>query len=146
MVRHATAKKRRGGGKVSVKPQKHVNLRVQERLSNEIRKVYDKKLSVKDNLARMGLVADPNNMEKSVAAANHESAFLGYITNNLTESSKKKAKLSDLDMNYVKSNIEKHGDDYKAMERDIKTNFMQHTARQLEKLVKRYQAQLDETS
>lgn len=144
MVRHATVKKRRSGSKVSFKQQKHLSLRVQEKLNKEIRKAYDKNLTVKENLANMGLVADPNEMEKSSAAAKKDSAFLGFITNSQGVESKKKKKLSDLDLNYVRANVKKHGDDFKAMERDIKTNYMQHTAKQMEKLVKQYRQQVEE--
>lgn len=145
MVRINAKKRRRGGGKVTRKPQKKIGLRVQERLAKEVRAVYDTKKSVSDNLANMGLVADPNNMDKSSALAKKDAAFVGFITNNTSgESKPKKDKLSLLDINYIKTNVAKHGEDFKAMEKDIKLNYMQHTARQMEKLIKRYQAEQEQ--
>ena len=41
---------------------------------------------------------------------------------------------------YAKNNIEKHGTNYKAMERDMKLNFMQHTEYKMQKLCERYLA------
>ena len=45
-------------------------------------------------------------------------------------------------MEYAALNIKKHGEDYKAMERDIKTNNRQMTARQLEKLCTLYNQEI----
>jgi hypothetical protein len=118
-------------------------LRINANLADNIRKVYDKTKSPADNLANMGLVADPNATGKA-EAVNANSAFLGYITNLTSVENKKKVSLSLLDINYAKANIEKHGENYKAMERDMKTNYMQHTARQMEALVKRYQRSITE--
>ncbi len=45
-----------------------------------------------------------------------------------------------INSSYAKNNIEKHGTNYKAMERDMKLNFMQHTEYKMQKLCERYLA------
>jgi len=46
--------------------------------------------------------------------------------------------MSETDQIYARANIIKHGDNYNQMAMDIKTNNLQMTERQLEKLCKRF--------
>eukprot|EP01031_Cornospumella_fuschlensis_P027157 gene27157-32804_t len=112
-------------------------------VASNLKKVYDVDKSPEENLANMGLMADANAPGKATAA-NANSAFVGYLTNYQSAPNKeRKTKLSDLDKLYIKKCMDKYGEDYKAMEKDIKLNYMQHTAKQMEKLVKKYHAALE---
>jgi len=46
----------------------------------------------------------------------------------------KRKKISEADINYAKDCIAKHADNYKAMERDIETNYNQFSESQMRKL------------
>ena len=103
---------------------------------NTLRARWDKKKSPVDNLASMGLDADPNVLVKTNKATD---AFVGFIDLPSVDSKEldknpKRKKISDADIEYGKACMLKYGKDYKAMERDIKTNYNQLSQNQMRKL------------
>ncbi len=145
MVRHGTAKKRRSGVKVTRKQQKPRNARIVSSIVNQDIKVkYDKKKSPKENLESFGLVFDANNLEnESSNKGNRESAaFLGFAKivegETFVEKNPKRKTISEVDAEYAQLNINKHGTNYKAMERDIISNNRQYTDTKMQKLCEKY--------
>lgn len=146
MVSHGSAKKRRRGTKVKQRAPKNIFQRMSAAVASNLKKVYDVDKSAEENLANMGLMADANAQGKATAA-NANSAFVGYLTNYQNAPNKeRKTRLSDLDKLYVKKCMDKYGEDYKAMEKDMKLNYMQHTAKQMEKLVKKYYTAIEDSN
>lgn len=114
-------------------------------INAEVKKLYDKNKTPSENLASFGLVADVNNLrgkEDSAIPPKKYAAFIGFgqlvESDNFSDRNPKRKKISEFDMEYAGRNIEKHGDNYKAMERDIKTNSRQLTEKQMEKLCRLY--------
>lgn len=150
MVKHGTQKKRRAGFKVTRKAPKHRSVKIANSVANpDIKKLYDKNKTPSENLTAFGLVADVNNLkgkEDSALPLKKNAAFVGYgqvvDSNNFSDKNPRRKKISEFDMEYAALNIKKHGEDYKAMERDIKTNNRQMTARQLEKLCTLYNQEI----
>lgn len=146
MVRHGTQKKRRAGFKITRKAPKHRSVKIANSVANaEVKKLYDKSKTPSENLASFGLVADVNNLkgkEDSAIPRKKHAAFVGYgqvcDSDNFSDKNPKRKKISEFDMEYAAANIKKHGEDFKAMERDIKTNSRQLTAKQIEKVCKLY--------
>ena len=142
MVRHGTQKKRRAGFKVTRKPPKHRTERVANSVTNvAVKKIYDKNKTPSENLAAFGLASDVNNLKGSADSAiplTKHAAFVGFGQvmegEACPDKNPKRKRISEVDSDYAAANIAKHGDDYKAMERDIKVNVRQSTARQMEKL------------
>ena len=54
-----------------------------------------------------------------------------------TDPNPNRKKMSDVDMQYCKRNSDKHGEDYQAMMKDIKTNDRQLTAKKLQNLIEK---------
>jgi Ribosome biogenesis protein Nop16 len=149
MVKHGTAKKRRRGLKVSRKPQKHRNVRVASAVPPEIKDAYDKTKSPAENLASFGLEANPNIIKKKqvivepgIATNKKKPAFLGFATvpesDDMQDRNPRRRKMSEFDQKYVVKCIKKHGEDYKAMERDIKLNTSQYTESRMRTMCKTY--------
>jgi hypothetical protein len=147
MVRHGVAKKRRSGLKVTRKQQKHRTVRIANSVVNQdIKAKYDKNKSPKDNLAAFGLVFDANNLENE--SANHgnkeSAAFLGYAKivegHTFVDKNSKRRQISDVDSDYAKLNIARHGTNYNAMELDTTTNDRQYTNSKMQKLCEKYLA------
>mmetsp|Transcript_4473 Transcript_4473/g.7315 ORF Transcript_4473/g.7315 Transcript_4473/m.7315 type:complete len:164 (-) Transcript_4473:77-568(-) len=150
MVKHGTLKKRRSGRKVTRKPQKHRAVRIANSVVNvDVKKAYDKNKTPSANLREFGLISDVNNLKGSVDSViplTKHAAFLGFGRimkdegdgMNSVDSNPKRRKISEFDIAYARSNILKHKTDYKAMERDIKCNDRQYTAKQMENLCKKY--------
>lgn len=150
MVRHGTAKKRRSGVKITRPQQKHRVVRIANSVTNkDIKAKYDKNKTPKENLTALGLVFDSNNIhnESSNKGKKESAAFLGFARivdgKNFSEINPKRKLMSEVDFEYAKDNIAKHGTNYKAMERDINTNNRQYTEQKMETLCKKYNSMLD---
>jgi hypothetical protein len=149
MVKHGTQKKRRAGHKITRKAPKHRSVKIANSVANaEVKKVYDKTKTPSENLAAFGLVSDVNNLRGKIDSAvppKKHAAFVGYgqivESDNFSDRNPKRKKISEFDMEYAALNIAKHGEDYKAMERDVKTNNRQLTAKQMEKMCRLYIAE-----
>ena len=59
-----------------------------------------------------------------------------------TEENPKRKKISEIDMEYAKANISKHGTNYDKMEMDIKTNSRQLTSKKMATLCAKYLSEL----
>lgn len=150
MVSHGTAKKRRRGIRVSRRQQKNVKLRISNKLNDEIKKVYDKEKSPSENLETFGLRPDSNmfhdrshpQKDGSAPKSSKLAAFVGMAVipngQGLPVLKEKKNTMSDFESRYAKTNIDKHGDNYKAMERDMDTNFFQYTQAKMQKICEKY--------
>jgi hypothetical protein len=146
MVDHGTAKKRRRGVKVTRK-KLPVNrfLKISNSVKHkDIRAMYDKKKSPRENMTEFGLVFDANNLNNETKKKPEHPAFLGYATLQLpddgtyAQKNPKRKPLSEIDSEYARVNIEKHGTNFKAMERDIEVNDRQYTEEKMEKLCNKY--------
>lgn len=152
MVDHGSNKKRRRGMKVTRKPRKHKNVRVLRSIvSQEIKNLYDKEKSPKENFQAMGLVTDSNKLLEEKPVVENYPAFLGYadqVTGMIYQApnSKNSKNLGQLDSIYAENNIKKHGDNYKAMERDLVSNPRQLSEAQISKLIKKYKKSTGETT
>jgi len=107
-----------------------------------VRKMWDKSLTKDQNYARLGLVSNPN---KTIADLNpkpqkpteptpqtlKEVDFVditAYLRDpNLDYTGKSKYHLPPVTREYYRKLIDKYGDDYDKMAKDIKTNPKQHT-------------------
>ena len=143
MVRHAVAKKRRRGVKVTRKPPKHRVVKVANSVVNpNVKSLYDKSKTPSQNLQAFGLNPDANAVQTDTPLDGNYAGFVGYgnAVDGVcySEANPKRRKISDFDMRYAAKNISKHGEDYKSMELDIKTNDRQLTAKQMEKLCRVY--------
>lgn len=155
MVKHGTQKKRRSGRKTTRKSlPKHRDVKVANSIQNlHIKKIYNKNITPSENLQSFGLLSDVNNLKgksDSILPLSANAAFLGFgkvlnsnddneIINHMSiDTNPKRKVISEFDQNYAKVNIDKHGDNYKAMEKDIIVNNRQYTANQMEKLCNKY--------
>jgi hypothetical protein len=148
MTKHGTAKKRRRGVVTRQKQQKPAGLRMLRSIKNsEIKSRFDKKKSPIQLIASMGLVTDANADLPAKVEEIKNSAFLGYASvavssNNFSESNPRRKAISAFDAEYAQRNINKHGANYKAMEKDIALNDRQLSAKKLETLCTKYLSSL----
>lgn len=112
----------------------------------EVKKLYDKNKTPAENLSAFGLASEVNNLKGSADSAiplKKHAAFVGYGKimegNNFEDTNPRRKKISEFDMEYAALNIKKHGENYRAMEMDIKVNSRQLTAKQLEKMCGLYE-------
>ena len=139
------AKKRRSGRCVTRKPKKNGGLVILNKVQHPfVKDMYDKDLTPKENLRSMGLDANPNSLEEiRINKSNKSAAFLGFaplssMSMDIVDQNAKRKKISDMDVTYVKACIAIHGTNYKAMERDIATNYRQLSENQAKKLCEKY--------
>eukprot|EP01038_Epipyxis_sp_PR26KG_P015759 gene15759-21340_t len=150
MVKHATAKKRRSGNKVKINPKRSLRVKIENRIINhEVRAKYDTNKSPYDNLTALGLVADVNVLPQMKMKLSEESKPSGVclieyadkmtleaLRSNEMKSNRKV--LTEAEERYAKLNIDKHGDNYEKMFKDLSTNYNQFTLNKLTKLCKSY--------
>lgn len=148
MVSHSTVKSRRRPHKVTRKPRMHPRLRVLKNLNNSlVKQFYDNEKLPVDNLIALGLETNANGIGQPRYTRHPEEkepedafpGFLGYVETLPPSSAKPRNVLPEMEMEYIEALIAKHGDNCKAMERDMKLNTKQYTELQLKRLVKRYQ-------
>lgn len=150
------ARKRKQGAQVTRKAPKHINVRVRQSIRHEeLRKHYDKSKSPRDNLRALGLEVDLNkqlvrrNTQKADIKDEKKecAAFVGRVAVqqaelmtgcNFTERNPHRRKMSKFDQDYVRKNLLKHGSNYKAMERDIETNYSQYTEAKMKRLCEKF--------
>ncbi|KAG3090161.1 hypothetical protein PI124_g16250 [Phytophthora idaei] len=109
----------------------------------KVQEVWDHTLTTRQNFANLGLQANPNAhaaLRESVAgadgtleAADEARLFEVPDSDFLGERNPKRVAnfVSEEEAKYLRKLIAKHGEDYKKMERDIKTNNMQWTEQKL---------------
>ena len=153
----ATQKKRRRGTKVTRKLPKHKALKVKNAITHSlIKKEWDNTVSVKDNFKTLGLVNDANDMKSSDVVSSEAnqnkkpSAFQGFATVSSTKSTgfddinPRRKIMTEFDQQFILRCINKHGNDYKKMARDIRINDRQLSEHQLEKMCIKYSESAEE--
>jgi len=151
-------KRRHTGPKVTRKAKKPLQELVKAAMvCSQLRSSYDDKISPSANLANMGLMAHTNNNIKtrrtvmSAAGAPERdvvSALVGFVksipesdvfnpaTGNVDVNVRRRP-MSQVDQDYFANLIHKHGENYKAMERDIKLNCQQYSETKCRTLCKK---------
>lgn len=153
------SKKKREAIKVTRKQPKKIEERIKNKLvCGPLKSLYDPTKSPAANLLNMGLVSNTNgslrsrkNVLRVPGATEPEvaSAFVGFVKNipdsdvinpaiGKVDVNVKRRPMSEVDQEYVVNLIRKHGDNYKAMERDIKLNNQQYTEAKCSTLCKKY--------
>ncbi len=145
MVRHGVAKKRRRGLKVTRKAPKPIALKVANAVKDlGCKEVWDKTKTPAQNLLAMGLDPDPNTPKKDIAQYADKKGFIGMMeiseTDPYATANPRRKQMSDFDQSYIQKCIAVHNNDFKKMERDVKTNYNQLTERQLEKMAAKYKS------
>ena len=109
-----------------------------------IKQNYDPKISPARNLEKLGFEANANNLlcskGESIPNAKYK-AFVGFSeleSSNQINTKKKVQLLDEIQMKYAKDCINKFGDDYESMSKDIKVNYNQMTAAKLKKICSAY--------
>ena len=144
------ANKRRRKVVITRNPRKHEGLRIKNAVKNPVvKEAYDRDLSLKENLKRLGIDGNPNSLHEIRPPANKNAAFMGFaslgeISMETVDSNPKRRQISDWDAKFCKACIAAHGDNYKAMERDIVTNMRQLSETQIRKLCTKYLESLQE--
>ena len=107
-----------------------------------IKKNWDPSKSPAANLSEMGLLARPNQLDPTETATVQPSKSHVVELFDVPESDKPNRQtrfpLTEEEEEYMAKCMAKHGDNYTAMFRDIKTNKMQHTEDKLRKMGARY--------
>ncbi|OWZ13965.1 hypothetical protein PHMEG_00012633 [Phytophthora megakarya] len=109
----------------------------------KVQEVWDHNLTTRQNYVNLGLQANPNEhaalrqsvegAEGTLEAADEARLFEVPDSDFLGDRNPKRVAnyVSEEETKYLRTLKAKHGDDYKKMERDIKTNNMQWTAQKL---------------
>jgi len=125
-----------------------------------VKKIWDPKKTLTENCKKLGIDIDYNKVhhlssviedakeefpgmelsisEKKVAKSNSSNSKLEELVNISEEITQKEPTLCETELHYFKALIKKHKDNYKAMTRDIKLNYLQLTAKNLEKSCQLY--------
>lgn len=109
----------------------------------KVQQVWDHNLTTRQNYAKLGLQANPNGFQEirqsiagaegTLEAADEARLFEVPDSDFLGERNPKRVAnyVSEEEAKYLRKLIAKYGEDYKKMERDIKTNNMQWTEQKL---------------
>ena len=164
MVKHGHTKKRRAGrkGKSKLTNRNYQFYKPPQINDKTVKAVWDPKKSPAANMANMGLQSSVNaaiDARGSIALANAqerdpnlsntenkaielfdipESDNMGITTLPGKTFAQRKLPVSVEDQRYISKCLAKHGDNYRSMMRDIKTNDMQFTDTQLKKMAARF--------
>jgi len=114
-----------------------------------VKKLWDANKTQYENFAELGISIDPNCdlYKRRTYTAKTGDALKPVIEEYLNRPAKPKQRIQSMNMDEqwrLRKLIEKHGEDFNAMARNVKVNVYQKTARQLEKriiLLKRLQAE-----
>mmetsp|Transcript_7015 Transcript_7015/g.12568 ORF Transcript_7015/g.12568 Transcript_7015/m.12568 type:complete len:159 (-) Transcript_7015:428-904(-) len=110
-----------------------------------VQQAWDNKRNTKDNMNALGLTAIVNT---EVNQKNNEIIQIHSENTEVVEKLEKRAAIGEKErplfmpegeQKVIQKLMEKYGKNYKQMERDIKLNSMQHTAKQLERKCVRYE-------
>ena len=163
MVKHGATKKRRSGrtGRTKLKNRNHQFYKPPNILDKTVRAMWNPRKSPAQNMADMGLQAAVNSsIDKRAESAKEQwkepetkpdgskaiELFDIPKSNNAGGITKLAGKtyaqtllpVSIEDQKYIRKCLSKHGDDYKRMMRDIKTNDMQHTQSKLKNMAEKF--------
>lgn len=109
---------------------------------NFIKENWDDKKSLNANYSKIGISTDPNkavnNNPVNEEVFNQELEYLKTQLEAFEEEKVKRVFFAKKERKYWARLIEKYGDDYKAMAKDIKLNNYQHTKKKCEKKCKLY--------
>lgn len=98
-------------------------------------------------MASFGLDADPNHFNRRSqpvigGSQKKNAAFMGFAvipeSDDLREKNPRRRKMSEHDQKYVVNCINKYGEDYKKMERDMEINSQQYTEAKMKNLCGKY--------
>ena len=144
MVRHAKQKKLRAGRRVrgsggtNTKKVLHRVKKVANAIVDQnVKKFWDMGKSPAANLESFGLTAEANDKPKKAkdALAGFAKIVDSIPTGTIKEINPKRRIMSEEDQLYAAKLLNKHGDNWQQMQRDIKTNDRQLSATQCKKLV-----------
>lgn len=150
MVKHGRNKKRRAGriGKTKLKNRTYRKFKPTEISNHIIREHWDPTKTPTENLKKMGLTAKVNNDVNSRGIIDEADVGVGKAVEvfDIPESdiipkktlSMRMLPVSIEEQKYIARCMERYGDDYVRMARDIKINDMQHTENKLRKLGARF--------
>mmetsp|Transcript_5504 Transcript_5504/g.7566 ORF Transcript_5504/g.7566 Transcript_5504/m.7566 type:complete len:171 (+) Transcript_5504:79-591(+) len=138
-------KKRRRGIAKAARKQKNRSRFIKPQFTNDVvRDNWDNNASAKENLSKLGIVHDANAhfTEKEKMEAKTDVAELFHVPDSddlkVVDANAKRRVMSEEIQKYLAALIAKHGDDYTAMSRDIKTNYLQYAVAKLARLCSRF--------
>ncbi len=147
-------KKRRKGTKVTRKPQKHIGVRIKNKIAKQefMRDEWDHTRSPADNLSSFGLNPDPNRTfsssregigrkTKPKDPSSGSAAFMGVAEvprADYKEKNDRARVMSEEKQKYAASCIKNHGDNYEKCAMDLKVNYNQNTANQIKKQCEKF--------
>lgn len=167
MVKHGVTKKRRSGrtGRTKLKNKNHQFYKPPKIQDQTVRSIWNPRKSVAQNMAAMGLQSGVNSsidkraamalaeaQEKDPDCKPNENKAIELFDIPQSDNLKKNGitnlpgktyaqtllPVSIEDQKYISKCLAKHGEDYKRMMRDIKTNNMQHTAAKLKNMAEKF--------
>lgn len=160
MVKHAKTKKRRAGrtGRNKLKNKNYQFYKPPQINDETVRSNWNPRKSPAQNMASMGLQTSVNSSIDARAAISLAQEKIEPDGNKAIELfdipdsdkmnditmlpgktfAQRKLPVSIEDQKYIRKCLAIHGDDYRAMMRDIKTNDMQHTVPKLKKMAARF--------